>query len=532
MKSFSRRLAAILVAALACACAAPRARHGNEVNLAFYSDPTSLSLIGNADLNSTQLASLISDGLIGYDAHGEYVPLVARSWEIAPDGLSITFHLRPGVVWHDGEPVTSSDVAYTFKKVRDPATQSRSWAAQFADVVAVDTPDPETAVARYGHPYADALDAWRVPLVPEHVASKDQDFLKGAFAQAPVGCGPFRFARRDPGQSIVLEAFDRYWGGKPRLDRVTFRVLANDRTAYEALLHGDLDVLGVPSDLWHESLTSARGAPLARFVYFRLNGWKIDWNMDGSNPFFTDPRVRRALVLALDRKRFADTIAGGLARPAVSSYQPESPWFDRQLSPLPYDPREAARLLDEAGWKLAPGKTVREKDGRPFAFKVLTGSGVELLDRIAAWTQESLAGVGVAMSIEKIDGRGLIERRKAHKFEAAMASNQFDPIADQFELYHSSENNGGMNYGSFSDPEVDRLVSEGRTTLDPGARRALYEQLQRRLLELQPISYLFQFAQPVLHDANLLGIEHSPVGLYAFVPGLRAWHWSDAAARP
>ena len=503
------------------------------MRLAFYSDPTSLSLIGNGDLNSTQLASLITDGLLGYDAHGDYVPLVARSWEIAPDGLSIVFHLRSGVLWHDGQPVTSSDVAFTVQKVRDPATLSRSWAAQFADVVAVETPDPQTVIARYRHRYAEALDGWRLPLVPEHVASKDPDFLKGSFAQAPVGCGPFRFVKRKAGESVVLEAFDRYWGGRPPLDRVTFRILENDRTAFEALLHGDIDLLGVPPDLWRESLTSARAGRLARFVYFRLNGWKIDWNMDGSNPFFTDARVRRALVMALDRQRFASTIAAGLARPAIGSYQPESPWFDHGLSPIPYDPQGAARLLDEAGWTLAPGTKLREKDGRPFAFKLMIGAGgIELLDRIATWTQESLQQVGVAMTIEKVDGRQLIERRRAHTFEAVMASNQFDPIADQYELYHSSENNGGMNYGSFSDPEVDRLVSEGRTTLDPLARHAVYAKLQERLFELQPISYLFQFAQPVLHDADLLGVEHSPVGLYAFVPGLRAWHWGDSGPRP
>ena len=125
----------------------------------------------------------------------------------------------------------------------------------------------------------------------------------------------------------------------------------------------------------------------------------------------------------------------------------------------------------------------------------------------------------------------MIERRRAHKFQAVMASNAFDPIADQFEIYHSSARDGGMNYGGFADSEVDRLVAEGRTTLDLKARRAIYARLQQRLHELQPISYIFQFAQPVLHDPDLLGVEHSPLGLIPFVPGPRGWHWPDAHAR-
>jgi peptide/nickel transport system substrate-binding protein len=491
-----------------------------------------LSLIGNTDSNSSQLASLISDGLIGFDANGEYVPLIASSWTIASDGLSITFRLRDGAKWHDGAPVTARDVAFTIRKIQDPATQARSWITQFDDIVGIETPDDRTVVARYAKPYADALAGWRAPLVPEHVAGKDETFLTGAFAQAPVGCGPFRFVRRAPGQSIVLEAFQGYWGGRPRLDRVTIRILPSERTGFEALLQGELDLMGVTPDVWRESLTSPRASRLARFVYYRLSGWKIDWNMDGSNPYFRDPRVRRALVMALDRKQFAATVAGGLARPAVGSYLPESPWFDRGLEPLPFDRAEAARLLDAAGWRQAAGRSLREKDGVPFSFTLMIAAGSqEILDRIAAWTQQSLGEIGVGVTIEKIEPRAMIERRRAHKFEAVMASNVFDPIADQFEIYHSTARDGGMNYGGFSDPEIDRLVAEGRTTLDLTARREIYARLQRRLHELQPISYIFQFAQPVLHDPDLLGIEHSPLGLIQFVPGPRGWHWPDTHAR-
>jgi len=522
-----------VIAAMICACGRPSGPRPNEVRLAMSSDPSSMSLIGNTDLNSSQIASLISDGLLGYDAKGGYVPLVAQSWDIAPDGLSITFHLRHGVRWHDGTLVNSGDVAYTVRMIQDPKTQARSLASDFADVVAVDTPDDLTVVARYAHTYADALNAWRAPLVPEHAASRDADFLGGDFANAPIGCGPFRFARRTPGQSVVLEAFDDYWAGRPTLDRVIFRVLTNEQTGYLALLNGELDLMAVTPDLWRESLASAQASRLARFVYYRLTGWKIDWNMDGSNPFFTDPRVRRALVMALDRKKFAVNVAGGLARPAVGSYPPESPWADRSLTPLPFDPVEAGHLLEAAGWTLAPGATVRMKEGIPFAFTLYVAAGSQqMTDRIAAWMQESLAGVGVTMTIEKVEGRSFMERRRQHAFQAVMATNQFDPTADQFSIYHSTARAQGMNYGGFSDPDVDRLIDEGRTELDPVERRAIYDRLQARLRELQPISYIFQFAQPVLHDPDLLGVEASPMGLYQFVPGVRAWHWAASGARP
>jgi peptide/nickel transport system substrate-binding protein len=532
MKLGRRRAWLAVAAAILTACGGPVPRKDNDVHVAINADPTSLSLIGNTDVTSGQLASIISDGLIGYDAEGHYVPMVAREWSLTPDGKTLTLRLREGVLWHDGQPVTSRDVAYTVKKVLDPATMARAWASEFANVSSVETPDDLTVIAHYATTYADALEPWRVPLIPEHVASKDEKFLQGAFAHHPIGCGPFQFVSLDPGQSLVLAAFDRYWAGRPPVDRMIFKIVSAERTGYESLLLGQLDLLTVTPDLWRDSLTAPAAKRLARFVYFRLSSWKVDWNQDASTPLFHDKRVRRALILALDRVRFAESVAAGLARPGVSSYPPESPWADHSIVAIPYDPAESARLFDEAGWRMpAPGR-LREKDGVPFEFTILFPAGPqELADRIAAWMQQSLAAVGVGMKIEKLSGEAFSQRRKAHAFQAAMGSIAFDQTPDRYDLYHSTANVSGFNYGSFSDAEVDRLLEDGRRTVDPDARRAIYNRLQQRLDDLQPIAFLFQFAQPVLHDPDLEGIVPSAVGVYQVMPGPRAWHWSSAHAR-
>lgn len=526
-----RRRAAVGLLALvaAAACARPPAHDPDAVRLVLYAEPSSLSLVGNTDNNSSQLAAVISDGLVAYDARGGYAPMIASAWETSPDARVLTFHLREGALWHDGRPVTSRDVAFTLAKVRDPATQARSWVSLFADVDAIETPDDRTVVVRYRRPYADALDAWRVPLVPEHVASLDADFLNGAFAHHPIGCGPYRFVSHEAGQHIVLEAFDRYWQGRPPVDRLVVRIVSSERTGFEALLIGDVDLMVVTPDLWREALASERARRLARDVYYRLLFWKVDWNQDGSNALFSDVRVRRAMVMALDRRRFAEAAAAGLARAPATTYAPETSWHDPSVAPLPYDPAEAGRLLDEAGWRRPAPGAVRERGGARLHFVMLLPAGAqELSDRIAAWMQDSLKSIGVEMTIEKVEWRAFQERRRAHAFEAAMAATQVDPTPDQFDLYASSARDGGFNYGGFRDDDVDRLLQEGRETLDPAARHAVYAKLQERLAALQPIGVLFQFAQPVLHDERLEGVAASSVGLLAFQPGPRAWRWVDA----
>jgi peptide/nickel transport system substrate-binding protein len=513
-------------------CAGTAPRKDSDVRVGLYGNPSSFSLIGNTDLNSMQLASVISDGLVGYDAQGHYVPMVARSWELAPDGKTLTFHLREGVLWQDGRPLTSKDVAYTVTKIRDPAVQATSWVSSFANVASVETPDDLTVVVHFSGVYADFLEPWRAPLVPEHVASKDASFLGGAFAHHPIGCGPFRFVSFSPGQNVVLEAFDKYWGGRPKMDRMMVKIITAERTGYESLLLGELDMLGLTPDLWRESLTAPAAKRFERFVYYRLTGWRADWNQYESTPFFRDKRVRRAMLLALDRKRFADTVCAGVARPGVSSYPPESLWADPSIEPIPFDPVESERLLDAAGWRKPASGGVRAKNGRPFEFTLIFAAGAqELADRIAAWMQQSLADVGVRMKIEKIAPDVFRLRRKTHAFDAAIATVQFDATPDRFDLYHSKARDGGYNFGGFSDTEVDRLLDQGRATVDPAARREIYNTLQKRLDDLQPMSFLFQFAAPTLRDPDLEGVVSSPVGLYSFAPGPRAWHWSSQHAR-
>lgn len=524
-------LAAVLATALAGNGCGPRPddpARANVVRAVIPTDPQALTLIGGTDRYSQVVGRLVSDGLIAYGADLTIRPRLARSWETSSDGRIVTFHLRDGVRWHDGAPVTARDVAFTVRLIRDPRAFARSWAAAFEDLESVEAIDERTVRATYRQPYADFLDAWRFPVVPEHLASRDADFAGGAFAGHPVGCGPFRFVRWTPGREIVFEANADYWDGKPALDGLILRVIGNDRTSYEALLRGDVDLLGVPPDLYREALRSTRASSLGNFSYYRLMVWYASWNLDGSNPFFTDPRVRRAMVLALDRERFVSRVLGGLARPANGTFLPELTWTDPTWTPRPFDPAEAGRLLDAAGWIDRDGDGIRERDRRPFAFTLIYPAGMqEVTDRMAAWMQQSWATVGVRATLERVETKAFYQRRREHRFEAQMASWSFTPVADQYEIYHSSAREGGLNYGGFSDAEVDRLIEQGRRTIDPAARQAIYLELQQHLREQEPVSCLFQFAQSFLHDRRLEGVSRSAIGLWEIDPGPRAWHWSE-----
>jgi peptide/nickel transport system substrate-binding protein len=501
------------------------------VRILLSADPASLSILGKLDGNADRLNLQLTDSLVQYDAGLRLQPRVAESWEVSDDRKTVTFHLRDGVRWHDGTPVTADDVVFTVEKVREPAVENKTYGPLFRDVESIEALDPSTVRVHYTKTTPDFLESWCVPLVPRHLAGVEEDLLTSEFARHPIGCGPFRFVSYRRGQEIVLEANDDYWDGRPQIDRLVFKIYPDQRTAYQALIIGDLDMMKVSPELWNEARQSEAGARLNAIVYSNLAVWPVIWNQDGSNPFFVDVRVRKALVHALDRDEFVEKVAHGLANPGITTYHPESPWADASLKPREYDRERAERLLDEAGWRDRDGDGIRDREGRPFRFTLLTpNSSFQLVQQIAVWQQDAWKQIGVHAEIERMEWQAFRERRNAGNFEAVSFLLRFTPNPDQFDLYHSSATETGFNFYGLNDAEIDRLVELGRATFDQEERVAIYGQLQQALYEREPITCTFNFASPVLYDRRLSGVTASPLGVLLTTEGPRLWRWTDDAA--
>jgi peptide/nickel transport system substrate-binding protein len=328
----------------------------------------------------------------------------------------------------------------------------------------------------------------------------------------------------------VLEANPDYWDGEPAIERLVFKIYPDQRTAYQALLTGDLDIMTLSSSMWNEGRSADEGDHLEAHLFQSFTTWTLVLNQDGGNPFFTDDRARRALVLALDRPTFIETVLGGLALPGATTYHPATRWADPAVEPLGHAPEQAARLLDEAGWIDSDGDGLRDRDGRAFVFNLMIpSSNQKIVDHMAAWQQQSWAEIGARAEIDKLEWQTFRERRNAGNFDAASYTLRFTANPDQYELYHSSAREDGINYFGFADDEVDRLLEEGRGTFDVERRIEVYHALQRRLHELQPLTCLFYFATPVLHDRRLAGVVYSPLGFLSTSVGPRVWRWEAAA---
>jgi peptide/nickel transport system substrate-binding protein len=501
-----------------CRRAAPAARRGaRPVRYPIGTDPNTLDFTRTSEKTALALGHLVSDSLVAYDAQLRLVSSVARSWAWSEDHLRLTFRIRDGVSWHDGAPVGAADVVHTWRALTDPRTGLPDRAVAFNLVEAVEAPDPSTVLVTYRRPHAPALAAWTVPLVPQHVP---------ASSDAPIGCGPWRLQRWERGQRLVLEPVAPAAGLVP----LRFEILPDLSTRFAALCSGGVDICPLTPE--HAGQLEGDADLQRRFRVLRYHALffqYIAWRMDGSNPFFGDRRVRLAMTLAIDRGSYVRDVVRGFGAVASSTFHPDLWPEDAQLAPWPYDPARARELLRSAGW--VPGRDgALERAGVPFRFHLSFPGGIAENRRIAEFVAASLARIGAVADLEPLDWAVFQERTRQRKFAAMLAYRYTDPDPDPYDLWHSSQAAGGVNYAGFTDREVDGWIESARESFDTAGRTRLYRSIERRLHDEQPDTVLCFPEARVAIDRNLSGVVPSPMGLLECRPGPLDWRWAAGAA--
>lgn len=424
---------------------------------------------------------------------GPLVPLLAERWEESGDHLSLTVHLRDGVRFHDGTPLTSRDVKATADLVLDPSRPTAAFRASLDALAAVETPDAHTVVVRWKRPWFLSARTFlaALPVMPAHALEGDFDTLP--IHRAPIGTGPFRFAKWEPGVALTLERHE----GRAHVERLVFRFVKDDTAAVQAWERGEFDVMTrVPAAAWRGSEAQPWAWRGYQRVAFAENAYAwIGFNQ--RQPRFADARVRRALGLLFPADLVAKTVDLGLEPRVTCPYYPESPSCDPSVLPLAFDVPAARALLDEAGFRDADGDGVREREGERLAFSFLAAAQSTKMAKVLPLYLDALKEAGIDARIETVDVSAYMGRVRAHDFDAmALSWSAPDLVQDLYPALHSSQAEGGQNFLGFADPEVDALLEKIRVEFDEGARHALEQALHRRVYEQQ--AYLFMGRRPAL----------------------------------
>jgi peptide/nickel transport system substrate-binding protein len=460
----------------------------------------------------------VFSGLVRYNPEIMLEGVLAESWEFSPDCRELTFHLRKGVKWHDGEPFTSADVVFTYETVIDPKTPT-PYGAIYGPVETVEAPDPYTVRIRYNVPFSPAVDAWGMSIIPRHLL-EGADIGKSALNRKPVGTGPYRFKEWVTGQKVVVEANPDYFEGRPGIDSYIMRIIPDTATQFLELRSGGLDYMSLTP---HQFLIEAeKPAVKKHFSKYRYPAFGFTYmGYNNKDPLFSDRRVRRALTHAINKGEIIKGVLQGLGSPATGPFHPDSWAYNKEVRDLEYDPEKALALLKEAGWERGDDSILR-KDGKPFRFTLLTNQGNNERLKTAQIIRERLRALGIAMELKPLEWQAFLDQVvDRQEFEAVILGWSLDREPDLYDLWHSSKNNPGeFNYISYRNEEVDRLLIEGRQTCDQNKRLEIYHRVHELITEDQPYTFLYvPDALPILHK-RYKGVEETPIGIfYDFI------HW-------
>lgn len=452
------------------------------------------------DTSAFRLRELVFDGLV--DVGPDYVPVpaLAESWE-NPDPTTWIFHLREGVKFHDGSPLTAEDVKFTFDSILDEtlASPRRTF---FTPITNIEVVDDTTVKFTLDQPYSPFLSYLSEPIVPKAIVEQDAE----AFANSPVGSGPYKFVEWKRGDTITFEANPDYWGGAPKTKNVVFRIVPDNSARVVALESGDLDFVQSPlspqdvTRLQADGKLAVERIPAAGYTYINLNC---------ADPILSDVKVRQALSYLVNREDITSSIYKGIGQVAKGPIPPGMWAYSDDLPSYTYDPDKAAQLLDEAGWTLgADGK--RTKDGQPLKITVRTHSEDPDRRQLIEVLQAELANVGIEADTNAVDFATYFADIQAGKYQMGVIG-WLNLVNPDYAMFRQFTIDGAANYGKCNNEEASNLLKEARATLDQEKAKELYAQAARIVVE--NAFYLFvQYQEYItMHRQDMQGYVMNPV---------------------
>src|SRR5216683_6214058 len=479
--------------------------------------------------------SCMFDALWDVDGTGTFVPNLATAVPtranggISPDGLVWKVNLKRDVKWSDGQPFTGKDVEFTYQTIINPkvAVRSRGGFDSIKNFKVVDDYTVEMELAR---PFTPFLWAWQnMHIVPAHLLKGEADINTAPYNSQPVGSGPFMLKSRVAGSHMIYERNPNYHRGPAKVAQFIHKFVPDLLVMYGQIKTGEIDFLslqGVPSDRWEEAVKLPgldflkTPTPFVQFIYFNCG-----------KPQFADPKVRKALYMALEMQKSLDDIYFGTWARTLSYLHPTHWAYNHALKEETPNPELAAKMLDEAGWRVG-ADGIREKGGVKMQFTMSTTAGNQARQGCQALFQQNWKKIGVAMEIKNMPASVVWgEYTTKSQFDTLLVG--WDPTVGMDPDYtarcHSKQipvkDGAGSNYVQYQNPEVDRLLELGVTQSEQADRKATYAKIQQILLDEVPFAPQGGSYEGDLKKKGLIGVKPNQyVTSYSW--NVQEWGWA------
>lgn len=523
----------------------PNAPQGGTFNYNLGSEPTTLHPITGTDLYNQTIIGLTCDSLADRNPETyDWMPGLAEKIEISPDGTQFTFHIRKDTKFHDGQPLTAEDVKFSFDMVFEPKYEAAHLRPYFEGIAKAEVIDPLTVKFTAKEKYFGNLDTLAtMTILPKHIYG-DVDKSK-KMNKTLVCSGPYKIDKYDQGQSLTLVRNKEWWGnkvesykGKYNFEHIRMRFIKEEDIALEMLKKGDIDFDGLSPEAYMKKATGAEWGTKSGEAGKKVIKEKVEnltpksygyigWNL--RRELFKDRDSRLALYELMNRPEMNKKFRFEMSLLAAGPWYQQSEYAKPGLKPVSFDPKHAAEILKKAGWIASPQTGVLEKtiDGKKTEFKFTLTYANKDTEKYWVLYQSDLKKVGVVMNLQLLEWNSFLKNLDENNFDAcALGWGGGSVDLDPKQIWHSSSAvKGGSNRIGYTNPEVDKLIEQGRSELDKKKRVELFRQVYEKIAHDVPYAFLFN-DRFVLYAHSTRMKMAKPT--YKFEVGWNYW-WIDAA---
>ena len=473
----------------------------STLNLSMNSSPSRLNPILANDSASSEISDWLFNGLFKYDKNGNPIVDLAQSYEFK-DQTTLIIKLKENVLWHDNTKFTAKDVIFTYEKIIDPKVFN-SIKSNFQQVKSVKALDDYTIEVIYSQAYFKAIETWMVGILPYHLLKNEENLMTSSFNKNPIGTGSYKLKEFKQGQDIELIANDKYFEGRPNIDKILYQFLPDPNTSFLYLKQKKLDLGGLtPIQIDRQIDNDFKN----KFTIIQKPSFAYSYlGFNLKNEKFKDIRIRQALSLAINRQEMVDILFFGYGKICNGPFLLDSFAYNENIKPITQDINKAKALLKDAGYD----------ENNPFTFELVTNTGNDTRINAAQILQYQLEKTGVKMSIKVMEWQAFLNTVvHPKKFQAVLLGWSLALMPDAFPLWHSSSSKlGGFNLVSYENEKVDKLIEQGSTTINRDELGNIYKEIFKIITDDLPYLFLYIPDAITVINKDIKNVEPSFVGI-------------------
>jgi peptide/nickel transport system substrate-binding protein len=473
------------------------------LHLATSSNPSRLNPLLATDSSSSEVAGFLFNGLVKYDKDSSTIIGDLATEFYYEDNKTLIFKLNPHAKWHDGEKFTAKDVVFTYEVLMSPQVVS-PYSANFRFVQSVEALDDYTIKVIYKEPYFKALETWMMGILPEHLLRDEKSLMNSSFNTKPIGTGPYKLYQLEHSKNIILVANENYFEGKPKIEKISFHVIADPMTRFLMLKSHALDVGSIEPMEYERQLNKDFFDTFNILEEISYSYTYLGFNLRLEK--FKNPKVREALSLAIDRDELVKILFFEHAKVCTGPFLPRTTAFNPDVKAPIRNIQEAKRLLHEAGYN----------ETNPFIFEIATSNASPIRPYAAEILQHQLKQVGVVVTLKVMEWQAFLNMVVfPNNFDSVLLGWGLSPTPDPYMFWHSeSDKKGGFNLAGYKNPRIDRMIEESQSIVDRDKLSGMWREMFKIIVEDNPYLFLYIPNSITTVNKNIKNVEPSLSGIW------------------